>query len=730
MSTSTTNSIDSLKSEIASLKSQLKESHHLSKKLRLLSLAGNFGLWEFDLKTQIMTWDKTMFYIYGINIDSFSGKFEDWANHIHDKDLRKVRRDFFLSIKTKLPFSAEFRIRVPESGKIKIISSFSTLELDENGKAIRMIGVNRDVTSDRLNQQAMENSKNQAEKLNARLHKALAESQQSRSETEMAGHLLTQTNKQLEDSVVQANLMAHEATVAEQAKGAFLAAMSHEIRTPMNGIIGMCSLLLESNLNPEQKEFTETIQRSGDSLTTILNDILDYSKIEAGEVSLEHISISFREVIEEIFELLATNAFEQNVELNYTIDPSIAEIIKGDPTRLRQILTNLIGNAIKFTKNGDVDVTVTKFTDDSGLQKLQFEVRDTGIGISAVAIKKLFKPFSQVDSSTTRKYGGTGLGLVISKKLTERMGGTIRAESTPGSGSKFIFTINNIPSEEKQPTSPLAKFEGYLDGKRLLLVVERFSNLKMLQRILTGWGAEVDCLPSHEDAVQQLENNHHYDLILTEHQFNDVDFTDIEQYYKKYRIGRTSRIGIIAPFGKTFSSNAFDFVLNKPIRPRRVARNVFSALNIIMEALEENKTYSPVNIGSTSTTHKSLKVLLAEDNPTNRKVAMIMLKRMGHETDIAKDGDQAVKAVMLKEYDVILMDCQMPNKDGYQATAEIQNLFEEHKISTLPYIIALTAHAMQGDKEFALNSGMNDYLSKPIKKDILEKTLEKVFQLV
>jgi signal transduction histidine kinase/CheY-like chemotaxis protein len=508
-----------------------------------------------------------------------------------------------------------------------------------------------------------------------------------------------------------------EAEQSNIAKSVFLATMSHEIRTPMNGVVGMASLLKQTSLTIEQKEYTDTIITSGEALLNVINDILDFSKIEAGKMELEQKDFNLRSCIEEVLDLFAVKANKMGIDLIYQIDFKVPATIIGDSLRLRQVITNLVSNAVKFTQQGEIFIGVRLQNVNGNKASLGFEVRDSGIGIPADKIGRLFKAFSQVDSSTTRKYGGTGLGLVICEKLIALMQGGISVESEVGKGTKFSFDIVVELTQEAQNEANLDI--AILEGKKVLIVGDNFTSNSVIQSNLQQFKCKTTLATSGKEALLMLFETADIDLIVADMQMIDMDgmqlASRVRQEHAKLPIVLLSGLGDDKPKGRL---EDFCSIVNKPIK-----QNVF--IKQILRLLKREE--GPVQVEKTNnllTTEFSkiypLNILIAEDNATNQKLAERVLTKLGYKPEKALNGEEALFAHEKRSYDLILMDMQMPIMDGLEATGKIRLLAGKQ-----PIIIATTANAMAEDRKMCLDAGMDDYISKPLKVEELVKIIEK-----
>jgi PAS domain S-box-containing protein len=644
------------------------------------------GSWDWDLLANELVWSDEEYRLFGFAPGEFLANYNLFISRVHP-DFRENTVKWIEALRTnKKPSRLDIQI-VRANGEECTLQNWGDVVLNDRGDVVRVVGTSQDITEQR--------------------------------ETEAV--------------VIRAKEAAEAAT---RTKSEFLANMSHEIRTPMNGVIGMTALLLDTELNTEQRGFAATIQSSAESLLTVINDILDFSKLEAGKLAFEELDFDLHEAVHGSLEMLAQRAESKGLELACLLESNVPVHLRGDPGRLRQVLMNFAGNAIKFTERGEVVVKVSLESETDANALLRFEVKDTGIGIPAEAQVRLFQPFSQGDGSTTRKYGGTGLGLVISKQLIERMHGTVGVESVPGQGSVFWFTARLTKQLKGAHTLPGIGDE--LLNLRVLIVDDNESNRQILQHQTHAWkmssGAVMDAAGALAELRRALAAGDPYQVVLVDMQMPGTDGLTLARSIRAESELAGVRLVLLSSFGGRINAEelkaaGIDECLVKPVRQSllfdALATVVADGVAASMRKGEKIPRPSSFPIPAS----QQLRVLLAEDNTVNQQVALGLLKKLGYRADAVADGTEVLEALKLSRYDVVFMDCQMPHLDGYETTGRIRQLEQQR---TPPFdwkapihIIAMTANAMEGDREKCLSAGMNDYLSKPVRKSELKAALER-----
>ena len=649
-------------------------------RLKRATRGANDGLWELDVATREMWVSPRFAEMFGFEQQEFLGGRQTFFDILHTDYVARLRGAIERSIWEGVPVDVEVRAKT-RAGEMRWYRVRGALERDSAGQPATVSGSQRDITE--------------------RQQYALA--------------LLEATET---------------AAAANKAKSQFLANMSHEIRTPMNGVIGMIELLLETPLNPLQLDYAETVRDSASALLTVINDILDFSKVEAGKLDLEMLDMDIRDTVEDAARLLAIQAHAKGLEVIALIDPGLPALVRGDAGRLRQILLNLGGNAVKFTQKGEVSIECKVAHKDEKGVVVRCEVRDTGMGIPAARVDALFTAFTQVDASTTRRFGGTGLGLSIVKRLVELMGGEVGVSSTEGAGSTFWFTARFGMAHETakpRPAPPMA-----LRGQRIIVVDDNMTNRKVLMGQLSLCGMDAVCASSADEALSLMRHaaaaGRAFEVALLDHQMPGCNGATLGKTIHTEEALRGARLILLTSSGqrgdaRLFSDLGFAAYLLKPVTHRDLTDCLTMVLGTQAEgwrmATQPIVTCHALRSQRVRETHR---ILLAEDNPVNQKVACRILEKLGLRVDVAADGQAAFDAWQSGRYDLILMDCQMPVMDGYETTRKIR--VQESGTKHIP-IIALTAHAMKGADNECRAAGMDDYLSKPIDRGQLQQALSR-----
>ena len=649
-------------------------------RLEAAAFAGIIGIWDWDIIHDRLYWDSVMHQLYDVPPEEFTGTSQSWSSAILPEDRERVEKELQEAMQGSKTFDSEFRIRWRD-GSIRHLKAGSKIIFNQSGEAVRMLGVNYDLTDQKLVEIALNDAKAKAESAN-------------------------------------------------RMKSDFLANMSHEIRTPMNAVLGISQLLQDTRLDSQQKDYLEKMRKSSESLLGIINDILDYSKIEAGKLDIAPSKFALDDMLDSLAKLFSFAAEDKGLELIFDIVPDLPPLLIGDPLRFRQILNNLLGNAIKFTSQGNVTLRMQRASQQEDTLTLRVSVSDTGIGMTPEQISRLFTPFEQADTSTTRRFGGTGLGLAITKRLVEMMQGEISVQSTADSGSTFVFTLPLGISAVAIPgvSAP------HMRGTRTLVVEDNELSKEILQNILHSWKFDVQVASSGEEGLQMAQDaerdNQPFELILTDWKLPGMDGLEMAETLRKaegtetIQEKRQAMVIMVTGHGRRQVQNddrkaAYDAVLDKPV----IASQLYDTIIGLHDGIKTPRmAQQGCDLHEARNQLKPVRgahVLLVEDNPTNQMIAKDMLTKFGLRVSLAHNGLQAVSMATDTVYDAILMDLQMPELDGIQATLRIRKLPER---SGTP-IIAMTAAAMVADREACLNAGMTDFVPKPIDVDTLTNAL-------
>ena len=675
--------------DITNRKKSEKQVKKLKNRLELATSSAGIGIWELNLKSDDLYWNDNMFELYEMAKETENNQYKQWVDNIHPEDREATNNKFKNAVSQNKDYQDEFRVLTP-AGEIKYIKAFGRIFTDFETSDKIMVGINYDIT------------------------------QQKKAEKRRKEYA-----KELELKNFELKQAQEEAVQASKAKSEFLATMSHEIRTPMNSIIGMAEILSDTDLNNQQKNYLEILINASDNLLNLINDILDLSKIESGMIEIEELEFSLNQLTDSLVDLFAKQAFDKGIEFLYFIDNDVPKNLKGPANRLRQILINLLGNAVKFTDAGEVELKISldkymsKNQDDFAI--LEFKVRDTGIGIKPEDQKKIFSSFTQVDSSNTRQYGGTGLGLAISKRLIEMIDGSLELESTYGEGSTFSFKVPfKLSNEDNKIFSTYKNLD--LTSKRILIVDDNNTNLMILDKNLSFLNARIEKFQDPGKVLEHLKSDQDYDLIITDFFMPEINGYQLAKMIKEdLKLINIPIIMLTSDYEQEYQYTNFEKYLNikitKPVKRQALYNSICEVLSCEIKSPEKKEAKKNI-----VNSNKKLSILLAEDNPDNRTLIELYMKKTGNDLIIATNGQEAIDQFKENKVDLILMDIQMPEVDGYQALKRIRKL--ERDRENLTPIIALTAYALDNEVEKSLAAGFNDHLAKPIKKNLLFKTID------
>jgi signal transduction histidine kinase/CheY-like chemotaxis protein/HPt (histidine-containing phosphotransfer) domain-containing protein len=680
-----------------------KELRRATDRLTLAVKAGSIGIWEYDPAAMSFRWDDQMLRLYGLNAGSAEGQFDGsyaaWLAAIHADDRAGIEEEMLAAIGGEEDFDTTFRVVWPD-GTVHYLRALAVVGRSALGLPLHVTGTSWDVTSQKEAERAMRES-----------------------------------NFQLASAMSRAIELASAADSANKAKSDFLANMSHEIRTPMNGVIGMTRLLLDTPLDASQRRYAEAVRTSADALLALINDILDFSKIEAGKLELESVEFDLRGLLDDFVSVLAVRAQEAGLEFVCSADPDVPGHLRGDPGRLRQILLNLAGNAVKFTHEGEVSVRTSLLSESDTEVTLRFSVTDTGIGIPRDKQHMLFHKFTQADSSTTRHYGGTGLGLAISKQLAELMGGEIGLVSDEGAGSEFWFTARFTARFGKQEAREASvSLPVDVEGVRVLVVDDNATNREVLRVQLEAWGilaAEAADGPAALRVLRAARDaGEPFGVAILDMQMPGMDGAELARIVKADESLASIRLILMTSLGNHGDllrgpDLGLEASLGKPVRQS----DLFDCLATVVAGSRASGPAAPASREVSTLSMEpgrlaAMRILLAEDNATNRAVAQGILGKLGLTADAVVNGAEALRALAAKPYDLVLMDVQMPEIDGLEAARRIRDPRSAVLDHAVP-IVAMTAHALQGDERKCLDAGMNDYVTKPVSPRALARALER-----
>ncbi len=639
-------------------------------RFRGLAAAAPVGIFQADAEGRCLYVNERWSDIAGMSAPEAAGA--GWLRALHPADRPRVRQAWREAVVGRQPFDLRFRFLRPDGSETWVMGN-AVASHGADGLVSGHIGTVADITEAHHQSLALERAKSEAE-------------------------------------------------AAARAKSLFLANMSHEIRTPLNAVIGMTTLLLDTPMSEDQRDFARTIRASGENLLEIINDILDYSKADVGKLEIEARPFDLRRCVEESLDLVTPRALEKNLNLAYLIEDGTPEALVGDAARVRQILVNLLSNAVKFTHQGEVFVAVEGERVDTETCRLRFAVKDTGIGIAAEHLPRLFQSFTQVDASTTRKYGGTGLGLAISQRLAQLMGGHVAVQSDPGHGSVFTVELQVRVAASAEPADFLQHDAPALKGKRVLVVDDNLTNRRIVTKLALMWGMLPHTFPSALEALDHVRHGEHFDVAVLDMSMPEVDGIDLAREIRRRRSAQELPIVMLTSLGQRQTLQlgqgvALAACLGKPIKAAQLFNTLVHVVQGRMPPAAAPEPPQPLPRGA----HAPLRLLVAEDNVINQRVTLRLLQHLGYQPDIVPDGLQALRAVAERTYDVVLMDIQMPELDGVEAAREI---VRRRGADGLPRIIAMTANAMPGDRERYIAAGMDGYLPKPIELGDLASVLE------